>query len=481
MLFNSLEFLIFLPTVFCLYWFVFQKNLRIQNLLLLLSSYVFYGWWDYRFLSLIFLSTIVDYFIGLKIYDSKNIKEKKSYLWVSILFNLGLLGFFKYFNFFIDSWIDLLGAIGYEQKSTWTLNIILPVGISFYTFQTLSYSLDIYQRKLKPTKDFISFASFVSFFPQLVAGPIERASNLLPQILNNRVFKYEQGVQGLRLILWGMFKKVVIADSLAWRVDLVFNNFQNLDGGILLLGLIYFSFQIYCDFSGYSDIAIGTSKLFGFELMSNFKFPYFSRNIGEFWRRWHISLSTWFRDYLYIPLGGSKGGTYVSIRNIFIIFIVSGFWHGANWTFIIWGLIHALLYVPSFLVGKNRQYTTTVVAENTLLPSIKELFQMGITFLSTMIAWTFFRSESVVDAISFLLNIYNKISIPKDNRGGIVFIVVLIIFDWLMKNNERNVLRFFKDKTIFYKLSNYTIYYILLFFILIFANSSGLSFIYFQF
>ena len=322
MLFNSLEFLLFLPTIFCLYWFVFKKNLRVQNLLLLISSYVFYCWWDWRFLSLIFLSTIVDYFVGLKIHNSSNKKARKSYLWISVLFNLGLLGFFKYFNFFIDSWIDLIGAFGYEHQSTWTLNVILPVGISFYTFQTMSYSLDIYHGKLKPTKDFISFASFVSFFPQLVAGPIERASNLLPQILKSRVFKYEQGVQGLRLILWGMFKKVVIADSLGWRVDHVFNHYQNLDGGILLLGLIYFSFQIYCDFSGYSDIAIGVSKLFGFELMSNFKFPYFARDIGEFWRRWHISLSTWFRDYLYIPLGGSKRGKWLSIRNLFIIFIV---------------------------------------------------------------------------------------------------------------------------------------------------------------
>ena len=325
MLFNSLEYLIFLPTVFLFYWFVFQKNLRVQNSLLLISSYVFYGWWDYRFLSLIFLSTVVDYFVGLKIHNSDDNKIKKSYLWISILFNIGLLGFFKYFNFFIDSWIDLLGAIGYEQKSTWTLNVILPVGISFYTFQTMSYSLDIYHGKLKPTKDFISFASFVSFFPQLVAGPIERASNLLPQILNNRLFNYEQGVQGLRLILYGMFKKVVIADSLAPHVDIIFDNYAIFNGGVLLLGLIYFSFQIYCDFSGYSDIAIGTSKLFGFELISNFKFPYFSRNIGEFWRRWHISLSTWFRDYLYIPLGGSKRGKWLSIRNIFIIFIVSGF------------------------------------------------------------------------------------------------------------------------------------------------------------
>ena len=403
---------------------------------------MFYGWWDWRFLSLIFLSTIVDYFVGLKIYDSSNKKTKKSYLWISILFNLGLLGFFKYFNFFIDSWIDFLSAFGYQHQSKWTLKVILPVGISFYTFQTMSYSLDIYFKKLKPTKDFISFASFVSFFPQLVAGPIERASNLLPQILNNRVFKYEQGVQGLRLILWGMFKKIVIADSLDWRVDYTFNNYQNLDGGTLLLGLIYFSFQIYCDFGGYSDIAIGTSKLFGFELMSNFKFPYFSRDIGEFWRRWHISLSTWFRDYLYIPLGGSKGGKWLSIRNIFIIFIVSGFWHGANWTFIMWGLIHAVLYIPLFLSGKNRQYTLTVVAEDRWFPTIKELFQMGITFFSTMIAWVFFRSENISESYFYLQRIILERSFPKDNRGGAILIIIFILLEWNFRKNERNPINF---------------------------------------
>ena len=316
MLFNSFEYLIFLPTVFILYWFVFNKNLNIQNTLVLLSSYLFYGWWDYRFLSLIFLSTVVDYIIGLNIPKQDLQKNQKLLLWTSVLFNLSVLGFFKYYNFFVDSWIELFSSLGYEIKSVWTLNIILPVGISFYTFQTMSYTIDIYRKKLEPTKDFTSFATFVSFFPQLVAGPIERASNLLPQILKKREFNYEQVVQGIRLILWGMFKKVVIADSLAPIVDDIFSNYQDFGGGTLLLGAIYFSFQIYCDFSGYSDIAIGTSKLFGFELMSNFKFPYFSRNIGEFWRKWHISLSTWFRDYLYIPLGGSQGGKWKSITHV---------------------------------------------------------------------------------------------------------------------------------------------------------------------
>jgi alginate O-acetyltransferase complex protein AlgI len=306
----------------------------------------------------------------------------------------------------------------------------------------MSYSLDIYFKKLKPTKDFISFASFVSFFPQLVAGPIEKASNLLPQILNNRVFKYKQGVQGLRLILWGMFKKVVIADSLGWRVDYVFDNYQTLDGGTLLLGLIYFSFQIYCDFSGYSDVAIGTSKLFGFELMSNFKFPYFSRDIGEFWRRWHISLSTWFRDYLYIPLGGSKRGKWFSIRNIFIIFIVSGFWHGANWTFIAWGLIHAFLYIPLFLRGTNRKYITSIVAKDKWLPNLKELFQIGVTFLLVMIAWVFFRSENISESYFYLQRIILEFSFPEDNRGGTVLIIIFILFEWNFRKNERNPINF---------------------------------------
>lgn len=474
MLFNSIEYLLFLPTVFILYWFVFNKDLRLQNLLIFISSYFFYGWWDWRFLSLIFLSTVVDYFVGLKIHKSQDQKVRKIYLWVSVLCNLGLLGLFKYFNFFIDSWIDLLGSFGYEQKSVWTLNVILPVGISFYTFQTMSYSLDIYYKKLKPTKDFISFASFVSFFPQLVAGPIERASNLIPQILTKRVFKYEQGVQGLRLILWGMFKKVVIADSLGIRVDRIFDSYQTMDSGALLIGLVYFSFQIYCDFSGYSDIAIGTAKLFGIEIMSNFKFPYFSRDIGEFWRRWHISLSSWFRDYLYIPLGGSKGGRWLSIKNIFIIFIISAFWHGANWKYILWGLTHSLLYLPFFLMRKNRQYMTDVVSENNWFPSIKELFQMGITFFSITIAWVFFRSESVTDSFKYLSIMFSKFSIPTYERSGVVFIIILVVFDWIMRADERNPL------DIESQIIKFIIYYILLFSIIskFFSNK---EFIYFQF
>jgi len=438
MLFNSIEFLLFLPIVFVLYWFVFNKNIKHQNLLILVSSYFFYGWWDYRFLSLIILSTIVDYVIGLNISNQSSKNNQKILLWCSVLFNLGVLGFFKYYNFFIESWIDLFSSIGYEINSVWTLNIILPVGISFYTFQTMSYTIDIFKGKLNPTKDFVSFAAFVSFFPQLVAGPIERATNLLPQILNKREFKYEQGVQGLKLIFWGLFKKVVIADTLAPVVNDIFENYQDFGGVTLWLGAIYFAFQIYCDFSGYSDIAIGTSKLFGFEVMSNFKFPYFSRNIGEFWRRWHISLSTWFRDYLYIPLGGSKKGKRISLINIFIIFLVSGFWHGANWTFIVWGLFHSILFIPSFIFKTNRKYVSSIIAENSLMPTPKEFIQVGITFILVTIGWVFFRSETIGDSFNYIINMTQNFQIPKLNFAKyLVFIFVLLITDWYFRKDER--------------------------------------------
>ena len=317
MLFNSLEFFVFLPIFFYLYWFVFNKKLSQQNTLLLIFSYFFYGYWDPRFLSLIFLSTLWDFFLGIEIHKSSNLKLRKRLLFLSIFLNLSLLGFFKYFNFFIKNAQSLLLSLGFQVENTWTLNIILPVGISFYTFQTMSYTIDIYRGKLNPTKNFISFACFVSFFPQLIAGPIERAKNLLPQFNKERKFTFDNGLMGMKLILWGLFKKVLIADSLAPSVDVIFNNSEFYHGGILWLGAIFFALQIYCDFSGYSDVAIGAAKLLGFNLMINFRTPYFSRNIGEFWRRWHISLSTWFRDYIYIPLGGSKVSRLLALRNIF--------------------------------------------------------------------------------------------------------------------------------------------------------------------
>ena len=472
MLFNSLEFFLFLPIVFFLYWK--YNNIKTQNILILISSYVFYGWWDWRFLFLIFMSTVVDYFVALSIENNSDSKKRKRILYISVFFNLALLGVFKYFNFFIDSWVDFISVFGYNIENTWSLKIILPVGISFYTFQTMSYSLDVYRRELKTTKDFISFASFVSFFPQLVAGPIERASHLLPQILNKRKFSYIQSVEGLRLILWGLFKKVVIADSLSLLVNPIFDNYLNLNGGVLLLGLIYFSFQIYCDFSGYSDIAIGTAKLFGIELRSNFIFPYFSRDIGEFWRRWHISLSSWFKDYLYIPLGGSKKGKWMSIRNVFIIFIVSGFWHGANLTFIIWGLAHSMLYLILSLKNQNRKVTTLIVAKDSLFPSLKECYQITITFLSVMITWVFFRSDSVTDAFLYLLRMFTDIAFPNVYRSGFIYVILIVLFDWWNRKDERKPLNI---NSFYFRWTSYVILIILI------LGHSGQKneFIYFQF
>ena len=471
MLFNSIEFLLFLPIVFVLYWFVFNKNIKHQNLLILVSSYFFYGWWDYRFLSLIILSTIVDYVIGLNISNQSSKKNQKILLWCSVLFNLGVLGFFKYYNFFIESWIDLFSSIGYEINSVWTLNIILPVGISFYTFQTMSYTIDIFKGKLNPTKDFVSFAAFVSFFPQLVAGPIERATNLLPQILNKREFKYEQGVQGLKLIFWGLFKKVVIADTLAPVVNDIFENYQDFGGVTLWLGAIYFAFQIYCDFSGYSDIAIGTSKLFGFEVMSNFKFPYFSRNIGEFWRRWHISLSTWFRDYIYIPIGGSKVSKPKAIRNIFIIFVLSGTWHGANWTFVFWGIFHSILFIPSFILNRNRNHIGSQAEKRSVFSKSKDIFMIVKTFLLVTIGWVFFRSNSLEESFNYLYKMFFDFEIPLGYYSNILLVFFLFFVEWRISDNE------FLEKRSYYK----SFIFIIASLLILSKLNSNLNFIYFQF
>ena len=370
---------------------------------------LFYACWDWRFLSLIAFSSGVDFWASKQMAASTDQMHKRRFLVLSLLVNLGFLGFFKYYNFFLDNFVSAFSFFGTPINAQ-GLNIILPVGISFYTFQTLSYTIDVYKRKLEPTKDFIAFTAFVSFFPQLVAGPIERASNLLPQFYNRRIFNKENALRGVRLILWGLAKKVVIADSIAPAVDDIFSNCERYPSTILLLGAFLFSFQIYCDFSGYSMMARGVSKLFGFELMTNFKYPYFSRNIGEFWRRWHISLSTWFRDYLYIPLGGSRVSKLLNIRNVFVIFLVSGFWHGANWTFVFWGAIHAILYIPVFLMGRNRLYADNVIAQNSWLPSLKEVFQVALTFTLVTFSRIFFRSESITDAFGFIGRIFTDFS-----------------------------------------------------------------------
>ncbi|SMO92603.1 D-alanyl-lipoteichoic acid acyltransferase DltB, MBOAT superfamily [Saccharicrinis carchari] len=435
MLFNSIDFGIFLPIVFLLYWFVLNKNLKLQNLLIVIASYVFYGWWDWRFLSLIIFSTIVDYTVGRKLRTEENQVNRKMLLWTSILVNLGFLGFFKYYNFFLNNFITAFSFFGQEIQGN-SLNIILPVGISFYTFQTLSYTIDVYKRKLEPTNDFIAFSAFVSFFPQLVAGPIERATRLLPQFYKNRTFDYSKAVDGMRQILWGLFKKIVIADNCAEFANQIFNYSIDMNGSTLVLGALFFTFQIYGDFSGYSDIAIGTSRLFGFDLMRNFNFPYFSRDIAEFWRRWHISLSTWFRDYLYIPLGGSRGGTWMKVRNTFIIFIISGFWHGANWTFIVWGALNAIYFLPLLLTNSNRNNLGTV-AQGKLLPSIKEFSFMLLTFGLTVFAWIFFRANDIGHAISYIAEILSPslFSIPKfagmrSALATIMLVAIFVIVEW---------------------------------------------------
>ena len=480
MLFNSIDFIFFLPTVFILYWFFTNWNLKVQNLLIVCSSYIFYGWWDWRFLSLIIFSTVVDFIVGINLSKNSSDSRRKFLLYVSIFVNIGFLGFFKYFNFFVDSFYDAFMFLG-VPFSDYSLKIILPVGISFYTFQTLSYTLDVYKGKLKATDDFISFSAFVSFFPQLVAGPIERATNLLPQFQRKRHFDYSKAVDGMRQILWGFFKKIVIADNCAIVVNYTFENYHILNGSTLGLGAVFFAFQIYCDFSGYSDIAIGTSRLFGFDLMKNFAFPYFSRDIAEFWRRWHISLSYWFRDYLYIPLGGSRSGN--KILNIFVIFVVSGFWHGANWTFIAWGAINALYFLPLLLTNNNRT-NLDIVAQNKYFPSIYEFFQMLSTFLLTIIAWVFFRSNSLNDAFGYLSRIFSNsiFDVPNFENLFLVktttfLILIFIIIEWIGRENEFAISKVGLKWNI---LLRYSFYYVLIISMFYFGKSEQ-QFIYFQF
>jgi D-alanyl-lipoteichoic acid acyltransferase DltB (MBOAT superfamily) len=463
--------------------FVTNNNLKLQNLLVVAASYVFYGWWDWRFLSLIFFSTIVDYTVGLKLKKEDNLTKRRFLLWTSIVVNLGFLGFFKYYNFFLDNFLTAFSFFGAEIKAN-SLNIILPVGISFYTFQTLSYTIDVYRRKLEPTKDFIAFSAFVSFFPQLVAGPIERATNLLPQFYKSRTFDYSKAVDGMRQILWGLFKKIVIADNCAEYANLIFNNSADYSGSTLVLGALFFTFQIYGDFSGYSDIAIGTSRLFGVNLRRNFAFPYFSRDIAEFWRRWHISLSTWFRDYLYIPLGGSRGGTMMKVRNTFIIFIVSGFWHGANWTFIVWGALNAIYFLPLLLTNKNRN-NLEIVAKGKFLPSVKEVLLIILTFALTVLAWIFFRAENIGHAISYISGILSSsvLTLPRfpGRRRALITIIlvsVFVVIEWLGREEQYAIQRLAID---WKGPLRYLAYYLIVFLIMCFGNFNENQFIYFQF
>lgn len=507
MLFNSIEFAFFLPLVFLIYWAIGyahindQLKLRLQNAFVLIASYVFYGWWDWRFLLLIAFTSFCSWGSGLLIAksvssDSSVDGQKKAKFWMvaNIILNLGILAVFKYYDFFVSEFGQLFGI----STDGLLLRIILPVGISFYTFQALSYSIDVYRQKIEPTKDIIAFFAFIAFFPQLVAGPIERATNLLPQFQTNRKFSYDQAVDGMRQILWGLFKKIVVADNCATYVDQVWAAYDTQNGSTLLLAAVLFTFQIYGDFSGYSDIAIGTAKLFGIKLMRNFNNPYFSRDIAEFWRRWHISLTTWFRDYVYIPLGGSRPEIpahiknpdrykkWIIVRNTFAIFLLSGFWHGANWTFIAWGAYHALLFLPLILLGQNRKYTNQV-AEGRLLPTWKECGQILLTFFLAVFGWIIFRAETIGQAWDYICGMMQFGTLRASYRFFLpieslvyptnLYIVAMIVVEWLQRNKQHGleVLNTSKHKWL------RVIFYYALVWMIIQNAGTEQTFIYFQF
>ena len=482
MLFNTIEFALFLPIVFILYWFLMNRSYKLQNVLLLVASYYFYACWDWRFLFLLIFSTLLDYYTGIKMSEAKNIVNKKFWFWLSISVNLGFLGVFKYYNFFADSFANIIANFGFHVNP-WTLKVILPVGISFYTFHGLSYIIDIYKGRIQAEKNFIDYSVFVSFFPLLVAGPIERATHLLPQIQRERKFDYAKAIDGLRQILWGLVKKVIIADNCAHFANMFFDHPEQYSGSGLALGALFFTFQIYGDFSGYSDIALGTARLFGIELLQNFNYPYFSRDIAEFWRRWHISLSTWFRDYLYIPLGGSKGGTWMRVRNTFIIFLVSGFWHGANWTFIIWGFLNALYILPSIIFNTNRN-NLDIVASGKYFPSLKEFFQIIITFILTVFAWIFFRAKNLSEAFDYIISIFSHslFKLPQFRgltKALITILLTLFFFtlEWIGREND------FAIQKIGFRWNSklrWLFYFVLVFSIFYFAGKEQV-FIYFNF
>lgn len=487
MLFNSFSFLVFFPIVFILYWLIGSENRKAQNIFLLISSLFFYGSWDIRFLGLLFFSILLDFFSGKKIHYSHNNFRKKIWLWVSIGINLGFLGFFKYFNFFIESFVDLFQNMGVSIEVS-TLKIILPVGISFYTFHGLSYIIDIYKGRISSEKNFIDYALFVSYFPLLVAGPIERATHLLPQLKVRRTFDYKKSINALQQILWGLFKKVVIADQCALIVNDTFNMSNEYYGLTLVFGAVLFSIQIYCDFSGYSDIALGTSRLLGIELLQNFATPYFSRSIAEFWRRWHISLSSWFKDYVYIPLGGSKVSQMTQLRNTVIIFLLSGFWHGANWTFIVWGGLNALFILPSIWLKTNRK-NIEIVASTSFFPNFKEILMIVTTFILTTITWIFFRANSVSNAILFFKRLFKgltekwvyfrSINFFEWKIGIIlpILILLLIIIDWVGRKNN-HPLPILLNKT---SLKVRWPIYLLIILLIIYYSGDEQEFIYFQF
>ncbi|WP_317129209.1 MBOAT family O-acyltransferase [Formosa sediminum] len=453
-----------------------------QNTLLVIASYMFYAWWDWRFLSLIFFSTCIDYCIGLALSKEQDHFKRKLLLWVSICVNLGLLGFFKYYNFFLENFVNAFTAFGANLRYS-SLNIILPVGISFYTFQTLSYTIDIYRKQLEPTKNFISFMAFVSFFPQLVAGPIERAKKLLPQFETTRVFDFEKAKDGLKQALWGLFKKMVIADNCARFVDEFFGHYEAYSGSTLLIGAFFFTIQIYCDFSGYSDIAIGVSRLFGFNLSKNFAFPYFAKNIAQFWRRWHMSLTTWFRDYVYIPLGGNQGTKAFQIRNTILLFVLIGFWHGAAWKFIVYGFINALYFLP-LIIWRPKRTDRNDVNTNHLIPSRAEFIGMVKTFAFLVLVRVFFRADNLQTGVSYLSKIFSVsfFTVPEfANRiDAIVLFIVILVFmsiEWVGKTNEYAIEQF----AVTWKRSYRWCFYYVLVCCIFYFYAKPQQFIYFQF
>ncbi len=481
MLFNSLEFLVFLPIVFLLYWFVFRGQ-RWQNLLVVVASYVFYGWWNWRFLFLIALTSLFSFASGLLIERfAGNRAAQKTVSALNIALNIGILGVFKYYNFFAENLVAILGAMGW--KLDWvTLRIVLPVGISFYTFQALSYSIDVYKGKLPATHDFVGFFAYIAFFPQLVAGPIERATNLLPQFQQPRRFDYVKAVDGMRQMLWGFLKKLVIADNCAMVVNDHWGHFAELPGLTLFLLGVLFSFQIYCDFSGYSDIAIGCARLFGFDLMRNFDFPYFSRSIPEFWRRWHISLTTWFRDYVYFPLGGSRCTKWKTIRNVFVVWAISGLWHGADWTFVCWGLFHAALLSAWHFWGGNTK-DGTVVACGRLFPPPKAFLQMSATFFLVVIGWIVFRATTMAQAVAFLKAMVSNPFFDATMLPGkdcLCMGCLLLLVEWLQRGRQ-HALQFPERKPFTHRFVRWGVYYTVILLIVVARTGTSQTFIYFQF
>ncbi len=477
MLFNSFDFAVFLPIVYILYWFIFNKNVTLRNVFLLVASYIFYGFWDWRFLPLIALSSITDFFLGLQLARTNDKRKRKLLLVISLVVNLGILGFFKYYNFFVESFVSAFTLFGKPFNYS-PLNIILPVGVSFYTFQSLSYIIDIYYRKFEPTNKIINFCAFVSFFPQLVAGPIERARSLLPQFEDRKTFDYEATRNGLLMIVFGLFKKIVIADRLAVFIDTVYGDIAAASGPALWFAIIFFAFQLYFDFSAYSDIAIGTARILGFQLSTNFRRPYLSASFSEFWTRWHITLSSWFRDYVYIPLGGSRRGKTRTMINVLIVFILSGLWHGASWNFVIWGIINALFMIvldKLFRLEKSH--------------GLKRIVSPVLVFACWALSLVFFRVSTISGAVSVFQNVgvdgletVYRFGLDVMEFKLILFLLAgMILYEIIVEKYGKLLQQKFYTSNILLRWSVYLVLALAIIYLGSYGTSNDNSFIYFQF